>query len=234
MTQDPIPLLADPNESDAVRRLLKEEAQLPIPTGTDAAILAKLTDAGVVATAHAPHALWLKSLAAIGSGVLVVFVASRLLVPNTSTSLPIVSPPAIATPSVHESAPADVSAIAVPDQPPQPKVRVAPSAPPHADLRSEGDLRREAALLRSARSALRAGDPIAALATLATHAKEFPRGMLAQERAVLEIEARSAVGQADQARTQSERFIREHPESPHAKRLQEGELTKEGGASDRK
>ena len=47
----------------------------------------------------------------------------------------------------------------------------------------------------------------------------YPRSVLYQEREVLTIEALGATGASGAARQRAERFLKRHPNSPHAARL---------------
>ena len=74
----------------------------------------------------------------------------------------------------------------------------------------------EAALLRQARSELRAGSLAAAFATLEASRAKFSAPELYQEREALLIELLSRSGQREQARERARRFLAGFPESPHA------------------
>jgi hypothetical protein len=76
-----------------------------------------------------------------------------------------------------------------------------PAAPPSA-----GGLAEESALLESARRAL-SGSPERALARTREHARRFPGGQLAAERALLEIDALYRLGRRAEARSLAERRL---------------------------
>ncbi len=76
-----------------------------------------------------------------------------------------------------------------------------PSASPPA-----GGLAEETALLEEARRAL-AGSPEQALARTREHARRFPRGQLASERTLLEIDALYRLGRRAEARSLAERQL---------------------------
>ena len=78
----------------------------------------------------------------------------------------------------------------------------------------------EVDLLRSARAAL-ARRPREAFAITQEHRELYPNGMFAQERDALAIEALMRAGEMSTARALAERFVREHPSSPHAHRFRE-------------
>jgi outer membrane protein assembly factor BamD (BamD/ComL family) len=75
------------------------------------------------------------------------------------------------------------------------------------------------AALDSARDALRGGDARDALARLEDFDRRFPHGVLAQEAEALRIETLAKQGEDDVARALAERFLRDHPTSPHASRM---------------
>jgi hypothetical protein len=72
----------------------------------------------------------------------------------------------------------------------------------------------EADLLRRAQEALRDA-PARALALVEEHASLYRTGALAQERDVIGVEALIRLGRRDQARAAAQRFLDEHPDSPH-------------------
>jgi outer membrane protein assembly factor BamD (BamD/ComL family) len=74
----------------------------------------------------------------------------------------------------------------------------------------------EIALLRDARRALRDGQPSGALALLDEHARRFPSGALAEDRAAERVFALCAQGEVAQARAEGIRFLTAHPRSPYA------------------
>lgn len=94
-----------------------------------------------------------------------------------------------------------------------PPPAIAPPAP------SASTLAEEVALLRSAQSALNAGDADGALSRLADHARRFPTGTMAEERDAARILALCRAGRRDEARDAAARFLRERPSSPLAARV---------------
>jgi hypothetical protein len=88
----------------------------------------------------------------------------------------------------------------VPDLP----SRSIPTPPPASP--SLGGLAEETALLESARHAL-SGSPEQALARTREHARRFPRGQLASERTLLEIDALYRLGRRAEARSLAERQL---------------------------
>jgi hypothetical protein len=83
-----------------------------------------------------------------------------------------------------------------------------------------GTLGPETAALDQARGALKAGDPAKTLGLVARYQREFPGGVLAQEAAVLRIDALAQQGNRRAAAAEARRFLNAHPHSPHAERLQ--------------
>jgi hypothetical protein len=76
----------------------------------------------------------------------------------------------------------------------------------------------ELALLRRAQGALD-GDPAAALALTDQHARDYPRGLFAQEREVLAIEALLKLRRKPAAVDRAAQFMRSFAQSPHARRV---------------
>ncbi|WP_437714180.1 hypothetical protein WMF45_49080 [Sorangium sp. So ce448] len=91
---------------------------------------------------------------------------------------------------------------------------------PRARERNAPTLAAELALLDTARRALRRGDPAAALALLARHAREFPSAQLSDEAAAIRVEALASKGDRAGAHAAARRFLEAHPGSPHADRVE--------------
>jgi hypothetical protein len=77
----------------------------------------------------------------------------------------------------------------------------------------------EAALLQRAQTALATGAPAAALLQLEQHAREFPAGVLAPERAALRVVALCAAGREAEGRAEAASFLRAHAGSVLAERV---------------
>jgi hypothetical protein len=75
----------------------------------------------------------------------------------------------------------------------------------------------ELALLKRSQNALDR-EPAAALAFAEQHAREYPRGLFAQEREILAIEALLKLRRKPQALDRTQRFMARFPDSPHARR----------------
>jgi hypothetical protein len=93
-----------------------------------------------------------------------------------------------------------------------PRVRSAPAR--------GGDLHEEIRLLDAARAAVRGDRANEALKLLARYERHYPSGQFRQEMLVLRVEALELAGKADSARALGKRFLSDHPESPHAERME--------------
>lgn len=112
-------------------------------------------------------------------------------------------------PPEAEAAPVVTPAVAK-----SPKPRAKPAAVTQVD-----DVEAELSFVRKATAAKNAGKLDEALALLSEHAKQFPGGVLAQERQVLRAEVLCARGDKTQARTLVERFVSRHPTSAFLGRM---------------
>ena len=91
------------------------------------------------------------------------------------------------------------------------------------------DLAIETRILRGARARLRTGAVDDATALLAEHRQRFPRGMLVELRAALEIDAQCRLGRSARARALASAFERTYPSSPYRARTTDCDRD-EGGA----
>ena len=102
-------------------------------------------------------------------------------------------------------------------------LELAPMDPPKPAASSRAstpsDLREEIRLLDQAREALKNEAPAQALERLGVYTARFPRGAFRQEAMVLRIEALGRSGDQARARAMASRFLKDHPESPHAERV---------------
>jgi TolA-binding protein len=109
-------------------------------------------------------------------------------------------------------------ATAAPRAPAPPAFSAAPAiATPAASEPSP--LAAEVASLESARAALASGRPGDALGALDRYGRDFPRGHLSPEAAVLRIQALATAGDRARSRALADAFLRDHPDSPYAPRL---------------
>jgi Outer membrane lipoprotein len=74
----------------------------------------------------------------------------------------------------------------------------------------------ESRAVAEARNLLRSGDPREALSRLQALQRDFPSGILNQERDALVIEALLAAGNSSEARERAKEFLSRYPKSPHA------------------
>lgn len=81
-------------------------------------------------------------------------------------------------------------------------------------------LREEREMVNQARTALRGGDTGGAMRLLEQARVKFPNGALGQEREALAIETLAKSGAREAASARAAAFIKAHPTSPHAARLQ--------------
>ena len=81
-------------------------------------------------------------------------------------------------------------------------------------------LRAELAALDAARSTLASGDSVGALSFLDAYFRTFPRGRLRPEAEVLRMDALARGGRTDDARKYAQEFLRRHPNSVLAARVQ--------------
>ena len=101
------------------------------------------------------------------------------------------------------------------DMSPEPSSESAPPAAAAPDLDA---LRREAALMADARTALRAGEWTRARELLQRHALEYPAGALVEERQLSLISALCSMGQVSAARAEAARIAGERPGSALARK----------------
>lgn len=195
----------DPDADETLREVLRGA---PGARGLDLVTRRRLS--AKVARASAVPALaagWLfvKSAAAalgvvLGTGAIAVSTGVLELSPRVEPSA--VGPAPSARPAPRRvAAPAAVSArVDAPDAPmeePPPKLNPAPPVPVVSASRS---LSAEAALLEPARRQMRVA-PALALSLAAEHATRFPRGQLASERTLIQIEALHRLGRDPEARS---------------------------------
>lgn len=81
-------------------------------------------------------------------------------------------------------------------------------------------LRREQLLLEGARSALSRGQFADAISLADAHARQFPRGLLQEEREFVWIRALEGSGQHQAAISRAEDFVAAYPSSPYARRIE--------------
>jgi hypothetical protein len=229
----------DPEADETLREVLRgAPAARALDQLTRRRLRARVARASAV-PALAAGWLFVKSAAAglgivLGAGVLAVSTGvidwspSRPVQsgPQTTNKAPerVSSPPVLAAPL--PAPPAPVSPPESKSDEPSVKLNPAPSLPlPSAS--SAGTLSAEAALLEQARGQMRAA-PSLALALAAEHARRFPHGQLASERALIQIEALHRLGRDAQARSLAHGLLAGAGAGLYAERVQQ--LLGENGA----
>jgi hypothetical protein len=213
---------------DELDQLLAAERDRPdVPAATRARVLQRLATSlgptgttghggGPAASPATPAAI---SAAPAGVGIpvavglalgLVVASAIVLRAPDPPAPPPpiVTAPAATASATAAETARVEPPPIVDAGALPAPRPTSSVEAPPRED-----SLAAERALLDEAQRALASGRSAEALAGVARHAAEFPRGRLSEEREGLWIRALIAAGRNDEARARAERFKRNHPGS---------------------
>ncbi len=155
-------------------------------------------------------------------GVLVIGAAVVGLLSLSNRSLH----PAIAghaATSILVDMPVPATSSPLPDTPPSDSIASEPSAtavtqPASAQAPTPHSSPSEVELLDAARSAL-PRDPQAALGLAQRHRALFPKGILSQERDVIEVEALARMGRDGEARRKAQEFQERNPNSPYGSRL---------------
>jgi hypothetical protein len=150
--------------------------------------------------------------------------AKRIAEPIANRSAALASPLA-EWPADPPSVPPQEAVIAPPDAPRTSVAIASPDAPRSSGAPSPPlpptTLEAETRLVRSGVAALHAGDAARALALFEEHARVFPAGALAEERAAERVVALGDLRRCDEARAAASDFLRDHPHSPLAARVRE-------------
>lgn len=220
----PLSALADayePTDADAERVLAKIEASLasgaiegapPPPAGV--VVSKKTALVGVTCAAVFASAIGLYSARDAAAPASVEPAVAHVVEDDGAARPPLADPPQAAEPavSVHALPTADA-----PIEPPRALPRAV--APPRGSGEADDALQREARLLASARRASKAGEASRALALLDQHAKTFPDGWLASDRAAERIVVLCTLGRRDEARREAAVFLDGRAESPLTRRV---------------
>lgn len=101
---------------------------------------------------------------------------------------------------------------------------VAPEpVPSRTPRRSSTDrLQLESVLVRDLRTAVKSGEHRLAQKLIVRHGREFPTGVLTDAVVALHVEVLCESGESDRADARANRFLREHPSTPVARRLSRG------------
>lgn len=146
--------------------------------------------------------------------------------PHPQVEAPSTSAPPLVEPHAPEAMPAipSVSIDALPTVAAQPAATPAPktvgSALPAASAPPADTLEREARILAEARRARQAGESDRAIALLDEHAREFPEGWLASDRAAERIVVLCALGRREEAVGEAAVFLKGRPKSPLTRRIE--------------
>jgi len=173
----------------------------PSSAGFGAKVIAGLVGVGILA-----GGVWLATRSEepqLEANVPSIPVPVEVVSQVVTAPLPTVNTPSVETPAVQSAVPKPASAKSTP-----------------AASATTSTLAEEHRLLRAARAAL-ATEPARALALAREHERRFPRGVLAQEREVITIQALAAMGEGDAARKKAEGFDEKYPGSPHRNRVDE-------------
>lgn len=225
---EPRRLVDDPAADVELRRLLRESGGArPLDGTTRRRIGRKVARAAAVPALAAGWVLFVKSaaaaLGAVGVAATVATVTGavewperrepRAPVPAVAEaprkSRPLVNAPkvAVAPPPETPTAPPEVN--------PVPSLPQAPlSAPSGASLSAESTL------LEQARREMRRA-PAIALQIAGEHAQRFPRGQLASERTLIEVEALHRLGRDEQARVRARALLRGASGNLYAERVRQ-------------
>ncbi len=184
------------------------------------------TNAGVTASSLGARTAWIALSTFVLGGLSGAGLHAALTPrPETPVELASVQPSATA-PAVVAPLPAPSEAVKPEDLALEPGPSAAPSATVaklHDDgghAGGDGDLTAERELLSIARTAVARGQGDAALAALDRHARQFPRGRLAEERESLRIQALIAAGRKDEAKSKAKDFGKQFPGSLQKKAIE--------------
>jgi hypothetical protein len=137
---------------------------------------------------------------------------SELSTPPLASSEPLPMAPPLAIPRLTTPKPLDGTSV---------RPNVAPigaAVPPLNPTTLEAETR----LVRAGIAALRGGDPAGALDLFDEHARSYPNGALAEERAAERITALCDLDRVDEANRAAAAFLREHSGSPLVARVSAG------------
>jgi RNA polymerase sigma factor (sigma-70 family) len=158
-------------------------------------------------------ATWVAARAAVATTLIVAGAALGLAALPGADPPP--TPPAERAPAVvHPPPPRAPAAV-----PPTPTATTGTPAPTRAARVRPGGLDAEVALLDRARAALAADAPDDALAWVDAHAREFPRGSLADAREGARVDALCMQGRAVEAEAAARRLLAQRPDSPLTRRF---------------
>lgn len=211
-------------ERERVRAKLRERLGGTVFVGTASTATSWLTHRHVLGAIAGIAGI--ATVVALGTGSSNTSTKESSPLPQPAVSLATSPAPAVTSEPVGEPAAEQVAAptVAVDALPSV----VAPAAvvPPatragaarHAD--GDDDLVRETRLMAKANEVMRSGDLRGALALFDQHAREFPRGVLGEERAVSRVVILCRLDRRDEATREGQRFLQTHPPSPLTRRIE--------------
>ena len=185
--------------------------------------LAAPTAVGAGGIAFGLGAKWMASLLLVCAVGLYAMVQlnSKASVPVRRDAVVPAAPPVAPQPVVHVAAPAVAEGQAAPKVAAQ-VIKPSRRERTHADVRVAPAVGvspdAELTLLEQAQATLDR-DPTTALALAEQHAKLYPRGLFAQEREILAIEALLKLRQRSAALSRAKDFAQRYPDSPHTRRV---------------
>ncbi len=171
-----------------------------------------------------PLLLKLLAVGAVGAGTLGT--ATYLITkpePPAATAAP---PQAAPRDAIKPPAPAKAPEPASPTPPeetvqaPEPKTSPEVRRSPAQSAPAASSISDEIRVLDEARRAIAAGDSAAAKRALEQHRQKYPKGALAEEAVLLQIESLARQGKRGAAKSLAERFRASHPNSPHLRRIE--------------
>jgi hypothetical protein len=211
-------LIADerqrPPEDEAVKQRLLERAREAMAPDRPSGVALRQVGSSWPAARRAPRtmlliaaALGVAGLAAAGAGLYRLTAAAET---PAAMSAPVVAPKAPAETPVAPPAPVTPPPRAAAPVPEPPRAAPATEA---AQATSVQQYAVELGVLEPARSSIGRGDYAGAMAAIARHQREYPRGQLAEEREALRVRALWGMGQKADAESAAAAFRKRYPRS---------------------
>jgi hypothetical protein len=168
----------------------------------------------------------------------VVSVTWTPVVPTRDEGRSIAKPAVVSAPSSETRTTIELAPLVLPSPAPPPARRRFAPAPVGVQSvldDTASSLAAELRMIERAQAAQREGRPRDALSAIDEHEARFPRGALADEAAVLRIEANAIIGEATLAERLVSQFLATHPHSPYEPRVRRimGALEDAGSLSPR-
>jgi hypothetical protein len=221
-------LVDDPDADVQLRRLLDESAGArPLDATTRRRIGSKVARVAAVPALAAGWVLFVKSaaaaLGAVGVAATVATVTGAIEWPERREPRTPVPSPVLRAPSSKGlvSAPQTVAEAPLQEPSAPPTLNPVPSLPQAPPLVPSGaSLSAESTLLEQARREVRRA-PAIALQIVGEHAQRFPRGQLASERTLIEVEALLRLGHREQAQVRARALLRGASGNLYAERVRQ-------------